>query len=452
MVHFSSVHDCRDVPTIEIRDLSITEVHRRPGGLIMKSQRMNSTWSRALLVAGAVAALAAFGATTGGAADKTVKVGITLPLTGADADDATLIKNGALLAIEEANAKGGVAGYKVEAVIYDSGTATGGQYDPAQAATNTKKLAADPQVVANVGPQMSGEGKAEAPILSEADLATITPSSTNPDITNPAMAAQFRPKGKAIYFRTVTTDAFQGPNMANYVAQVLKVKTVYVLDDSGAYGVGIADSFQKQAEKIGIKVLGRDQLNPKEADYTTILTKIKSLKPDLLYYGGVAQAGVKLAKQAYDIVPKMIKAGGDGVQGASFLRGVGFPAADGWYCTNASPHMLEDTAVKDWIEKYKARFKVSPNDYSITSYDGALVVIDAIKRVAESGKEVNRSNVRDAMQATKLKTLQGELSFDQHGDLLSKVVSVFQYRHDAKFPDDDIIHQQKYEGVAPAGS
>jgi branched-chain amino acid transport system substrate-binding protein len=132
-------------------------------------------------------------------------------------------------------------------------------------------------VVASLGPNMSGEGKAMAPILSEADLVTITPSSTNPDITNPAMAAQFKPKGRTIYFRTVTTDAFQGPFMANFMAQQLKVKSVYVLDDSGAFGVGIADSFQKQAEKIGIKVLGHDQLSPKEADYTTALTKIKGL-------------------------------------------------------------------------------------------------------------------------------------------------------------------------------
>ena len=222
-------------------------------------------------------------------------------------------------------------------MVFDSATATAGQYDPAQAATNTKKLISDPAVVANLGPQMSGEGKAMTPILSEADLATITPSSTNPDITNPAMAQTFKPKGKAIYFRTVTTDAFQGPNMANYFAQNLKVKTVYVLDDSGAYGVGIADSFQKQAEKDGIKVLGRDQLNPKEADYTTILTKIKGLKPDALYYGGVAQAGVKLAKQAYDVIPNMIKGGGDGIQGGSFLKGGGFPAVEGWYSTNAGP-------------------------------------------------------------------------------------------------------------------
>jgi len=98
-----------------------------------QSQKSTSAWSRALLLVGAVAAIATLCAIPAPAADKTVKVGITLPLTGADADDATLIKNGALLAIEEANAKGGVAGYKVEAVIYDSGTATAGQYDPAQA-------------------------------------------------------------------------------------------------------------------------------------------------------------------------------------------------------------------------------------------------------------------------------------------------------------------------------
>jgi branched-chain amino acid transport system substrate-binding protein len=409
-------------------------------------------WSRKLAVV-ALAALAGLAvATRIDAADKVVKIGITLPLTGADAEDATLIKNGALLAIEEANAKGGVAGYKIETVIYDSGTATAGQYDPAQAATNTKKLVSDPMVVANVGPQMSGEGKAMTPILSEADLATITPSSTNPDITNPAFAGQFKPKGRAIYFRTVTTDAFQGPNMANYMARVLKIKSVYVLDDSGAYGVGIADAYQHQAEKLGVKVLGRDQLNPKEADYTTVLTKIKALKPDALYYGGVAQAGVKLAKQAQDVIPGMIKAGGDGVHGGSFLKGAGFPAVDGWYATTASPHLTEDPAVADWVKRFEGRFKMTPDDYSITAYDGTLIILDAIKRVAASGKEVNRSNVRDAMQATKLKTLQGDVSFDPNGDMVSKVVSVFQYRHDPKYPDDDMIHQQKYEGTAPEGS
>src|SRR3984893_18791116 len=290
------------------------------------------------------------------AADKTIKVGINLPFTGADAHDAELIKDGALLAIDEANAQGGVAGYKIDVLLLDDGTATAGQYDPAQAATNARKMVSDKAVVAAIGPQMSGSGKAMSPILSQGELATITPSSTNPDITDPKFAAQYRPKGKAIYFRTVTTDAYQGPNMANYYFETLKVKSVYVLDDSGAYGVGIANTFQGQAEKRGIKLVGRDQLNPKEADYTTILTKIKGLNPDSLYYGGVAQAGVKLVKQSYDILPKMPKGGGDGMNSAEILKGAGFPACDGWYCTIAGPNTLEDPGAKPFIEKFVKKY------------------------------------------------------------------------------------------------
>src|SRR5499433_752144 len=228
---------------------------------------------------------------------KVIKIGLSLPLTGADADGADAILKGAQMAIAEINAKGGVKGYKLEAVVFDSATPAAGQYDPAQAATNYKKFIADSLVLAAVGPVMSGEGKAISPILSEADMATITPSSTNPDITDPKFQSQYRPKGKAVYFRTVTTDAFQGPNMANYLFHAQKIKSVYVLDDGGAFGVGIADSFQKRAGELGVKILGRDRLDPKEADYKTILTKVKGLSPDALYYGGVMQAAAKLAPQ-----------------------------------------------------------------------------------------------------------------------------------------------------------
>jgi len=398
----------------------------------------------------AAAATAAVGARTAASADqKVVKIGITLPFTGADAEDANLIKNGAMIAIEEANAAGGVAGYKIVPVVYDDGTATAGQYDPAQSATNAKKLISDPQVVANIGPQMSGSGKAISPILSQADLATITPSSTNPDITDPKMASQFRPKGKAVYFRTVTTDAYQGPNMANYYKAKLNVKTVYILDDSGAYGVGLANAFENQAKKIGIKVLGHDQLDPKEADYTTVLTKIKALNPDALYYGGVAQAGVKLAKQAAETIPKMIKGGGDGVSGGSFLKGGGFPAIEGWYGTNAGPHLTESQVAANFVKTFQEKYHSTPDDYSITAYDAAKVILAAIADVAKSGKEMNRSNVRDAIQHSHVETLQGVVSFDQNGDILDRTVSVFQYRHDDKYPADDITHQLKYLEPAP---
>lgn len=380
---------------------------------------------------------------------KTLVVGINLPLTGADAEDAELIKDGALLAIEEVNAQGGVAGYKIEPLILNDATATAGQYDPAQAAVNAKKLVATVGVVAAIGPQMSGSGKAMSPILSEGDLAIVTPSSTNPDITDPKFASTYRPQGKAVYFRTVTTDAYQGPNMANFFAEVLKVKSVYVLDDAGAYGVGIADSFQRRAQEKGIKILGRDQLNPKEADYTTILTKIKGLNPDALYYGGVEQAGSKLAKQAYDVIPKMPKGGGDGMYSANLLSGAGFPASEGWYATIASPHLLDNPEAQPWVDRFAKRWGKNPEDYSITSYDAALVIFDAIRRVAASGKPIDRHSIRDAIQATNLKTMQGTVSFDQNGDLKTRIISVFQIVHNTKFKDDDILHQYKYIGVAP---
>ncbi|HLJ61187.1 MAG TPA: branched-chain amino acid ABC transporter substrate-binding protein [bacterium] len=402
------------------------------------------------LAATLVVTLTMFGkSSTSFAQAKTIYIGIDLPLTGADAEDATLIKDGALMAIDETNAKGGVAGYKLEAIVLNDATATAGQYDPAQAATNARQMVANVGIVAAVGPQMSGAGKAMSPILSEGGLATITPSSTNPDITDPKFASQYRPGGKAIYFRTVTTDAYQGPNMANFYAETLHAKSVYVLDDSGAYGVGIADTFQKQAAAKGIKVLGRDQLNPKEADYTTVLTKIKGLSPDAIYYGGVDQAGAKLAKQAYDVMPKLLKGGGDGMYSANLLKGAGFPASNGWYATIAGPHLTESPALKPWVTQFHTKYGSYPGDYSITSYDAMLVIIDAIKRVAAGGKPVTRDAVRDAIQNTHLQTLQGVIEFDQNGDIKSRVVSVFQVVHNTEYQDVDILHQFKYIGVAP---
>jgi branched-chain amino acid transport system substrate-binding protein len=394
------------------------------------------------------AALGAGGAAR--AADQVVKIGFDASLTGGDAQNAALVKNGAIMAIDEANEHHAVPGVRFEAVVMDDGTATAGQFDPAQGAINARKMVADKAIVAAVGPQMSGVGKAMAPILSYGGLATITPTSTNPDLTDPKFAAQYRPAGKPIYFRTVATDNYQGPNMANYFADVLKVKSVYVLDDSGAYGEGLANAFEKQAEKKGIKVLGHDKLDPKAADYTSVLTKIKQSGAESLYYGGVFQAGVKLAKQAYDILPhNMPKAGGDGMIGPEMLTAIGFPAAEGWYATQASPHLTEEPALQDWVNRYKAKFGVLPDDYSITAYDAATVIIDSVKRVKESGKPITRENVRDAIQTAKVKTLQGTISFDQNGDIEDRVISIFQAHRDDRYPLDDILHQYKYIGVAP---
>jgi branched-chain amino acid transport system substrate-binding protein len=388
-----------------------------------------------LLAVGLLAVLPGSGAAQG----KVVKIGFSMPITGADADGADAILKGGQMAIAEINAKGGTAGYKLEAVVYDSATPAAGQYDPAQAATNYKKFIADSMVLAAVGPVMSGEGKAISPIISEADMATVTPSSTNPDITDPKMKAQYRPKGKAVYFRHVTTDAYQGPNMANYLFHQLKMKSVYVLDDGGAFGVGLADAFEGRAKALGVKVLGRDRLDPKEADYKTILTKIKGMNPDALYYGGVMQAAAKLAPQAYEIMPRVIKAGSDGVYDLSWPKQSGKEAVEGWYCSQASPELVTDPKVEAWVTKYKKEMKRDPTNYAITAYTAVYVIADAVDRTVKAKKPLTRSNLRDAIQATKLSSIQGPIAYDENGDILNKTVSIYQWR------DGEI----KYVGVAP---
>jgi branched-chain amino acid transport system substrate-binding protein len=384
------------------------------------------------------------------AADKVLKIGIDLSFTGGDAASAARIANGGILAFEEANAKHEVPGYTFQVVKLDDATPTAGQYDPAQAATNARTMVSDKGYVAALGPQMSGAGKAMAPILSQGNLAIITPSSTNPDLTDPKFAAQYRPGGKPIYFRTVATDAFQGPNMANYMADVLKVKSIYLLDDSGAYGVGLADAFQAQAEKKGMKILGRDRLDPKAADYSAVLTKIKALDPQGLYYGGVGQAGVKLAKQAYDIIPNVIKAGGDGMWGADLLKGAGFPAMEGWYATQAAPHVTDDPKTKAFSEAFFKRFNEHADDYAITCYVGGQVIVQAVKDVVKAGKTPDRNLVRDAIQSVQLPdSLLGPIGFDGNGDLKNKIISVFKITKDTAASLEDPTAQYKYVGVAP---
>ena len=404
----------------------------------------------AFKAAAGIAATASFGVDAHAQAkDKVIKVGLNLSFTGADALGAQRIANGAQMAFDEANKKKTVKGYVFQIEKFDDATATAGQYDPAQGAINARKMVSDKAIFAAIGPMMSGVGKAMSPILSSGNLPIISPSATNPDITDPKYASQYRPNGKAIFFRTVTTDAYQGPNMANFYADVLKVKTLYILDDSGAFGVGIADTFEAQAKKKGIQVLGRDRLDPKAADYAAVLTKIKSMNAQAIYYGGVTLAGVKLAKQAYEIIPNAIKGGGDGIWGTDFLTAGGFPAVDGWYATQASPELVGDPSVAGFVKAYMERFKSQPDNYSITAHSGAEAIIEAARTVAATGKPVTRDAIRDALQNVKVKTVMGTVEFDANGDIKSKIVSVYQIKKDDAKKLDDPSAQFKYVGVAP---
>jgi len=153
----------------------------------------------------------------------------------------------------------------------------------------------------------------------------------------------------------------------------------------------------------------------------------------------VMQAAAKLAPQAYEVIPKVIKAGSDGVYDLSWPKQSGKEAVEGWFCSQASPELVTSSKLEAWVTKFKKDMKRDPTNYAITAYDAVYVIADAIERTAKDGKPVNRSALRDAIQATKLGSLQGPIAFDANGDILTRTVSIYQWR------DGEI----KYVAVAP---
>jgi len=384
------------------------------------------------------------------AEDKVLTIGMSVPLTGANAQQARVASNAAQFGVDDLNSKGGVAGYQVRLMVLDDGSSTTGQYDPALSATNARRMLNDPTVIASVGPLNSGSAKAMCPVLSEGEMALISGSATNPDLNSPKFFPVYHPGGKPNFFRTVTTDAYQGPGLANYFAEVLNLKKVVVLDDTGAYGVGMANAFAAQAAKKGMNVAIRDRLDPLNADYSAVLTRAKALNVDSLYFGGDPLAGIKLVKQSYEILPTVAKGGGDGVHTPDMMTGSGMPAIQGWYATSAATHVLDDPRVQPWAKRYRDAMHQDAADYTVTYYDAVMVIADAIKRVAESGQKMTRDAVRAAMLTTKLDLLQGDVSFDANGDLASKVVSIFQVKYDSKYGLQDVVHQFRFVGPAPS--
>ncbi len=365
------------------------------------------------------------GASNGGGGGGTVvKIGVDLPLSGGEAPNGQPTENGVKMAISEIQ----VPGFTVQ--INEQDDAVNGKHDPAQGARNISTLASDPTVIGVVGPFNSNVAQAEIPVASSAGLLLCSPANTNPTLTKGATAQQLRGSGKESYVRVATTDDIQGQAGADIAYTTLGKKRAYVIDDTETYGKGLADQFVQSFQQLGGTVVGHDGAGSSVTDYTSLLTKAKSLNPDVVYYGGVTTGGGGLLRKqmAAAGMADIPFIGGDGINdgsaatASSFLNLAGASGDANTYSTVAAAHDIPNQA--DFAKRYKAMFNTEPGSYSASAYACAQIILEALKNVGADREKV-RAYVTDASH--KYTTVLGTLGFDQNGDTTQRIISDYKF-------------------------
>jgi len=367
-------------------------------------------------------------ATGGGGSGNTVKIVSSLPMTGSALGQNQSIVNGIKQALDEVNSTVCDGQLKIDYEIYDDATAAAGKWEPAQVTANANKAVADSSVVAVIGHFNSGAAKLSIPILNAANLVMVSPANTYPGLTKPGLGEGkepdvYYPNGKRNYARVVPTDDIQGVVGAKW-AKELGAQKVYILDDQELYGKGLADIFEASAKTEGLEVLGHEGIDPKASDYKALMTKIKALNPDLIYFGGTTQTNAgQLIKDMRNVgmTADAVKfMGPDGIYEQALIDAAG-KDAEGVYATfGGVPPAKLTGAGQQWYESYKAKFNSEPEAYAAYGYESAKVAIDAIGQVCQ--------NDRDAIRAAVLNTkdfdgVLGNWSFDENGDTTLKIMS-----------------------------
>lgn len=338
-----------------------------------------------------------------------VKIGHVAPMTGPQAHLGKDNESGAKLAIEELNAQNleiGGAKVKFELLAEDDGA------DPKQGTIVAQKLV-DAKVNGVIGHLNSGTTIPASKLYSDAGIPQISPSATNPKYTQ---------QGFKTAFRVMANDIQQGKILGEFAAKQ-GVKTVAIIDDRTAYGQGLADEFKKAAEASGLKVVATEFTNDKATDFKAILTKIKSTKADLVFYGGMDAQGGPMAKQMKELGLKAKFLGGDGVCTPEFMK-LGGAATEGHYCSMPGVPLEKMAKGPDFKDKFTKKFNTEIQLYAPNVYDAVMVMVDSMKRA----NSVDPAKYLEAVGKTSYEGVTAKIEFDDKGDLKGGAISIYQYK------------------------
>lgn len=393
--------------------------------------------SRSQRFVAAVAAIAVMSVPLAGCGGKTaekstgsveVRIGIGAPLTQGAVAQGQGIKRGALLAIKQANESERAKELGIEFVGMDGDDMA----DPKTGVTVANNFAGQKELVGVVGHQNSGVSIPASKIYNDARIVQITPASTNPALTT---------QGLDNVFRTCTIDSVQGPRGAEAAYEEVGARTAVVVDDSTPYGTGLAAEFAKRFAELGGKVVFSEKTSDKDSDFSALATRIKSAAPDVIYYGGVYNAGALLAKQMSDSGVTAPMMSGDAVFDPEYVKLAGAAQAEGDLVTSVGFPTDRLPNGKEFLAAYAAEY---PDDeigaYDAYAYDAAQAIIAAVLDAAEDlgADKVTSAAGRDAIIKAVAKTdmegVTGRVAFDEKGDTLNTAITVYRVEKGAFVP------------------
>jgi branched-chain amino acid transport system substrate-binding protein len=339
----------------------------------------------------------------------TIKLGHVAPLTGPQAHLGKDNENAARMAVDELNAKAleiGGAKIKFELVAEDD------QADPKQGTIVAQKLV-DAKVNGVIGHLNSGTTIPASKIYFDAGIPQISGSATNPKYTQ---------QGFSTTFRVMANDVQQGKVLGEYAARQMAGKTVAIIDDRTAYGQGLADEFEKSVIAAGGKIATREFTNDKATDFAAILTKIKSKKADVVFYGGMDAQGGPMAKQMKSLGVKARFLTGDGGCTPEFIKLAG-AASEGQYCSLPGVPLDQMPGGKTFADAFGAKYG-QIQLYAPYVYDAVMVMADAMKRA----NSVEPAKFLPEIGKTDYQGVTARVQFDDKGDLKGGSISLYQVK------------------------
>jgi len=339
----------------------------------------------------------------------TVKLGHVAPLTGPQAHLGKDNENGARMAIDELNAQGleiGGAKVKFDLVAEDD------QADPKQGTIVAQKLV-DAKVNGVIGHLNSGTTIPASKIYFDAGIPQISGSATNPKYTQ---------QGFTTAFRVMANDVQQGKVLGEFAAHQMSGKKIAIIDDRTAYGQGLADEFEKAILASGGKVATREFTNDKATDFAAILTKIKSKKVDVVFYGGMDAQGGPMAKQMKSLGVKAKFLTGDGGCTPEFIKLAG-EASEGQFCSLPGVPLDQMPGGKAFGDAFTAKYG-QIQLYAPYVYDAVMVMVDSMKRA----NSVEPAKFLPEIGKTDYQGVSAKVQFDEKGDLKGGAISMYQVK------------------------